>query len=68
MVDVMEYTKRKDGKVGDKWAFYKDPSGYESNFMPYAKANRLFYSGSLFMEMEHLIYLQEKMLNTQILE
>ena len=25
MVDVMEYSKRKDGKVGDKYEFYKDP-------------------------------------------
>ena len=32
MADVMEYAKRKDGKVGEKYAFYKDPSGYESNF------------------------------------
>jgi hypothetical protein len=45
MADVMEYAKRKDGKVGNKQVFYKDPSGYESNFMPYAK-NRLFYSWS----------------------
>ena len=28
MADVMEYAKRKDGKVGDKRAFYNDPSGY----------------------------------------
>ncbi|MCB0383482.1 MAG: alanine dehydrogenase, partial [Psychroserpens sp.] len=27
MADVMEYSKRIDGKVGDKWEFYKDPSG-----------------------------------------
>ncbi|MGB1211251.1 MAG: alanine dehydrogenase, partial [Lacinutrix venerupis] len=30
MADVMEYAKRKDGKVGDKLAFYKDASDYES--------------------------------------
>ncbi|AUC77542.1 NAD(P)-dependent oxidoreductase [Olleya sp. Bg11-27] len=48
MVDVMEYSKRKDGKVGDKWAFYKDATGYESNFMPYAKQTDFFIAGHFF--------------------
>lgn len=48
MVDVMEYNKRKDGKVGDKWEFYKDPSGYESNFMPYAKESDMFIAGHFY--------------------
>ena len=48
MVDVMEYTKRTDGKVGDKHAFYKDPSGYESNFMPYAKVTDFFIAGHFY--------------------
>lgn len=48
MVDVMEYNKRVDGKVGDKWAFYKDPSGYESNFMPYAKETDFFIAGHFY--------------------
>lgn len=48
MVDVMEYSKRKDGKVGDKWSFYKDASGYESNFMPYAKQTDFFIAGHFF--------------------
>jgi hypothetical protein len=48
MVDVMEYNKRKDGKVGDKWQFYKDPTGYESNFMPYAKETDMFIAGHFY--------------------
>ncbi|WP_054851786.1 NAD(P)-dependent oxidoreductase [Olleya sp. ITB9] len=48
MIDVMEYAKRKDGKVGDKWAFYKDASGYESNFMPYAKETEFFIAGHFY--------------------
>jgi alanine dehydrogenase len=48
MADVMEYAKRKDGKVGDKWEFYKDPSGYESNFMPYAKETDYFIAGHFY--------------------
>lgn len=47
-VDVMEYNKRTDGKVGDKWAFYKDPTGYESNFMPYAKQTDFFIAGHFY--------------------
>ena len=48
MADVMEYAKRKDGKVGDKSAFYKDPTGYESNFMPYAKETHYFIAGHFY--------------------
>lgn len=48
MADVMEYAKRKDGKVGDKFAFYKDPTGYESNFMPYAKESDYFIAGHFY--------------------
>jgi len=48
MADVMEYTKRSDGKVGEKHEFYKDPSGYESNFMPYAKETDMFIAGHFY--------------------
>ncbi|MBF8148265.1 alanine dehydrogenase [Winogradskyella sp. F6397] len=48
MADVMEYAKRTDGKVGDKFKFYKDPSGYESNFMPYAKETDYFIAGHFY--------------------
>jgi alanine dehydrogenase len=48
MADVMEYSKRKDGKVGEKWEFYKDPTGYESNFMPYANETDFFIAGHFY--------------------
>ena len=48
MIDVMEYNKRKDGKVGDKYEFYADPSGYESNFMPFAKETNMFIAGHFY--------------------
>jgi len=48
MADVMEYAKRSDGKVGDKYKFYKDPAGYESNFMPYAKETDYFIAGHFY--------------------
>ncbi len=48
LVDVMEYNRRIDGKVGDKFKFYKDPTGYESNFMPYAKETDFFIAGHFY--------------------
>ncbi|HLV38611.1 MAG TPA: NAD(P)-dependent oxidoreductase [Xanthomarina sp.] len=48
MMNVMEYNKRKDGKVGTKQEFYKNPSGYESNFMPYAKETDFFIAGHFY--------------------
>lgn len=47
-VDVMEYAKRKDGKVGNRFEFYEDPTGYESNFMPYAKVTDMFIAGHFY--------------------
>lgn len=48
MIDVMEYNMRKDGKVGERFEFYKDPSGYESNFMPFAKETDVFIAGHFY--------------------
>ncbi|GGG54870.1 alanine dehydrogenase [Bizionia arctica] len=48
MADVMEYSVRKDGKVGRKQEFYKDPTGYKSNFMPYAKESDVFIAGHFY--------------------
>ncbi len=48
MTDVMEYNKRKDGRVGNKQEFYKDPRAYESNFMPYAKVSDFFIAGHFY--------------------
>jgi hypothetical protein len=48
MIDVMEYNKRLDGKAGNKNEFFKDPSGYQSNFMPYAKESHYFIAGHFY--------------------
>lgn len=48
MVDVMEYARRSDGKVGNTMEFYKDPTGYESNFMHYAKETDFFIAGHFY--------------------
>lgn len=59
MADVMEYAKRIDGKVGDKYEFYKDPSGYESNFMPYAKETDMFIAGHFYGDGAPFIFTRE---------
>jgi len=48
LIDVTEYNKRIDGQPMDKYAFYKDPSGYESNFMQYAKVSNFFIAGHFY--------------------
>lgn len=48
LMNVMEYSKRKDGKVGTKQEFYKNPTGYESNFLPYAKETDFFIAGHFY--------------------
>ncbi|MDX8553166.1 NAD(P)-dependent oxidoreductase [Tenacibaculum sp. 1B UA] len=59
IADVMEYAKRKDGKVGDKFEFYKDPTGYESNFMAYAKQTDFFIAGHFYGEGAPYLFTRE---------
>ena len=48
LVDVLEYNKRTDGGKGIKSEFYKDPSGYESDFMKYARVTDYFIAGHFY--------------------
>lgn len=48
LIDVSEYNKPKDGGEFNKREFYKDPSGYESDFMKYAKVSDMFISGHFY--------------------
>lgn len=59
MADVMEYAKRIDGKVGDKYKFYKDPSGYESNFIAYAKETDYFIAGHFYGDGAPFLFTRE---------
>ncbi|WP_223549476.1 NAD(P)-dependent oxidoreductase [Aestuariivivens sp. NBU2969] len=58
-VDVMEYSKRKDGKVGNTQEFYIDPSGYVSNFMPYAKQTDFFIAGHFYGDGAPFLFTRE---------
>ncbi len=59
MIDVMEYNVREDGKVGDKFAFYKNPTGYKSNFMPYAKVSDFFIAGHFYGDGAPFLFTRE---------
>tara|TARA_R110000850_G_scaffold16697_1_gene51695 strand:- start:35004 stop:36215 length:1212 start_codon:yes stop_codon:yes gene_type:complete len=48
MIDVLDYNKRSDGKPGDKQAFFTDPSGYESDFMRFAKVSDMLITGHFY--------------------
>lgn len=48
LIDVLEYNKRTDGGKGIKSEFYKDPSGYESDFMKYARVTDYFIAGHFY--------------------
>ncbi|MFD1163857.1 NAD(P)-dependent oxidoreductase [Hwangdonia seohaensis] len=65
MVDVMEYNKRKDGKVGDKAEFYADPTDYESNFMPYAKVSDFFIAGHFYGNNAPFLFTREDAKNPE---
>jgi len=48
LIDVTEYNKRKDDGDFNKEEFYNDPSGYESDFMKYAKVSDMFITGHFY--------------------
>ncbi|NNC69807.1 MAG: alanine dehydrogenase, partial [Flavobacteriaceae bacterium] len=41
-LDVLDYNKRKDGKIIDMYDFFKNPSEYLSDFMRFAKVSDLY--------------------------
>jgi alanine dehydrogenase len=47
-IDVLDYNKRKDGKVINQNDFFKNPSQYVSNFMRFAKVSDLYIACHFF--------------------
>jgi alanine dehydrogenase len=48
LVDVLDYNKRKDGKVIDNFDFYEHPEKYESDFIRFAKVTDFFIAGHFY--------------------
>ena len=49
-IDVMDYNKKIDGGAFNKIEFFKDPIGYESNFMRFAKVSDVLIAGHFYGE------------------
>ncbi|WP_028376157.1 NAD(P)-dependent oxidoreductase [Leeuwenhoekiella sp. MAR_2009_132] len=45
---IKDYTRKKDGSAASNAEFFKDPSGYESNFMRFAEVTQLFIAGHFY--------------------
>ena len=48
LADVLDYNKRKDGKVIDNFDFYNHPENYVSDFMRFAKVTDFFIAGHFY--------------------
>jgi alanine dehydrogenase len=49
-IDVMDYNKKIDGGTFNKTEFFKDPIGYESNFMRFARVSDVLIAGHFYGE------------------
>jgi len=58
-IDVLDYNKRKDGKVIDKKDFYNNPQEYVSDFMRFAKVSDMYIAGHFFGDGAPFIYTRE---------
>ena len=47
-IDVIDYYKRKDGKLASKENFYANPTEYISNFEPFTKVSDIFMAGHFY--------------------
>ncbi len=58
-IDVLDYNKRKDGKVIDVYDFYNHPENYESDFMRFAKVTDFFIAGHFFGDGSPYLFTRE---------
>ncbi|TXK75238.1 NAD(P)-dependent oxidoreductase [Mesonia sp. HuA40] len=60
LLDVLDYNKRKDAKVLDKYDFYNHPEQYESNFMRFSRVTDYFIAGHFYGEGAPKLITQEQ--------
>ena len=58
-IDVLDYNKRKDGKIIDKVDFYNNPQEYEGDFMRFAKVSDMYIAGHFFGDGAPFIFTRE---------
>lgn len=59
-IDVLDYNKRKDGQLIDKYDFYKHPENYVSDFMRFAKVSDFFIAGHFYGNGAPLFFTKEE--------
>ncbi|WNH14365.1 NAD(P)-dependent oxidoreductase [Thalassobellus suaedae] len=59
-IDVLDYNKRKDGKViDDVFDFFNNPKDYESNFMRFAKVTDYYIAGHFYGDGAPYLYTRD---------
>lgn len=56
MIDVLDYNKRKDGKIVNNRDFYRHPELYVSDFMRFAKVTDFFIAGHFYGDGAPLLF------------
>ena len=59
LADVLDYNKRKDGRVMNRRDFYNHPENYVSNFMRFAKVTDYFIAGHFFGDGSPFLFTRE---------
>ena len=55
-IDVLDYNKRKDGKVIGNFDFFNNPQDYESDFMRFAKVTDYYIAGHFYGDGAPFLY------------
>ncbi|MDC3388156.1 NAD(P)-dependent oxidoreductase [Flavobacteriaceae bacterium] len=58
-IDVLDYNKRKDGRILDKSDFYNNAADYESDFMRFASNTDYFIAGHFYDNAAPFLYTRE---------
>jgi len=58
-IDVLDYNKRKDGKVIDNQDFFQNPEDYESDFMRFAKVTDYYIAGHFYGDGAPYLYTRD---------
>ena len=58
-IDVEDYNQRSDGNAFNKSEFFKNPVGYESNFMRFAKVSDMFIAGHFYGDNAPYLFTRE---------
>jgi len=58
-IDVLDYNKRKDGRVIDMYDFFDHPEDYESDFLRFAKVSDVYITGHFYASGAPYIFTRE---------